>query len=84
LRLGTPEMPELLHPRMSDVCREKGRNLLQGRGERRGPHEHRGCRSCALIGMLSAARDSKEVARYGDLLVQIKRLQRDLNPDLEL
>ena len=37
-RLEAPEMPELLHPRMADVYREKVGNLLSCAGERGGPH----------------------------------------------
>ena len=39
-RLGAPEMPELLHPRMSDVYRESRKPLscVGGRGE---PHRRR-------------------------------------------
>ena len=83
-RLDAPEMPELLHPRMADVYREKVGNLCLGAGGRGESHGSRVRRIRALIeaivlepdgdklnitlkgdlaGMLSAARDSEEVAR---------------------
>ena len=87
-RLDAPEMPELLHPRISNVYREKVGSLCQ-------PLESEESRTGAadairaiieaivlepdgdqlkgdLAGMRSAARDSKRSPDTGDLLVQIK------------
>ena len=46
-RLEAPEMPELLHPRMADVYREKVGEPLSGAGERGEPHGRRRRHSCA-------------------------------------
>ena len=46
-RLDAPEMPELLHPRMADVYREKVGSLCLGAGERGEPHRRRRGHSCA-------------------------------------
>ena len=45
-RLEAPEMPELLHPRMSDVYREKVGEPLSCAGERGEPHGRRGGHPC--------------------------------------
>ena len=49
-RLEAPEMPELLHPRMADVYREKVGSLCLALGERGEPHRRRGGHSCARRG----------------------------------
>ena len=72
-RLDAPEMPELLHPRMADVYREKVGSLrlaLEGEESRTG----------ALAGMLSAARGTKRSPDTGDLFVQIKLVVGACNP----
>jgi len=46
-RLDAPEMPELLHPRMTGVYREKVGEPVRRLGERGEPHGRRGGHSCA-------------------------------------
>ena len=55
-RLEAPEMPELLHPRMADVYREKVGSLCLALGERGEPHERRGGHSRADRGDPARAR----------------------------
>jgi hypothetical protein len=83
-KLEAPEMPELLHPRMSDVYREKVGSLclaLEAEESRTGAAE--AIRALVEVIVLEpdgerlkiTARDSKRSPDTGDLLVQIKWLR---------
>ena len=89
--LKAPEMPELLHPRMSDVYREKVGSLLSGAGERGQSHGRGGRHSSARRGDRARARwrapeDHAEGrpggnAERGQRQQEVARYRRPLGPN---
>jgi hypothetical protein len=76
-RLEAPGMPELLHPRMSDVYREKGWQPLSGAGERGESHGRSGRHSSTRRGIVLERNGGRlKITLKGDLARNVQRSQR--------